>query len=256
MNDSLSLGALSIKGALEWNDESSLENSYLCSGYVAIEGSWNMKLQSHSAWIYIKDNGAYHPQLRTRSFGSIGSNPQVHIEGRKLQRTWSLLSESLNKGDEKMKLLHNPVLMGWKVGDRIAVAPTKRLAEGFAAECRVINIEDDGTIELDRPVEDTFDAEFAPPIADGGEPMLKSAEVVNLDRNIVITGDDFTEVGCNPNLPEAVFGEQTSVEGCRCSSFRTKCTVGLHTMMSKSEGSLEAQIKNVRVEKCGQRGEL
>lgn len=255
MNDNLNLGALIVRGAVEWKDELSPVNSYLCAGYIAIEdrGSWDMKLQSKLAWIYIKDNGAYHPKLRSRSFGSVGSNPMVNIEGRLLDRTWSLLSKPLVAGDEKMKLMHNAALMGWKVGDRIAIAPTKKLARGFGAEFRIHNIEDDGTITLDRPAEDNFEAEFAPPMGDGQQPMLKSAEVVNLDRNIVITGDDFTQVACDPNLPEAVPGEQTSVEGCRCSSFRNKCTVGLHTI--HMEGSV-ARIRNVRVEKCGQRGEI
>jgi hypothetical protein len=81
--------------------------------------------------------------------------------------------------------------------------------------------------------------------------MLKSAEVINLERNIIITGDDFTQIACDPGLPEAVAGEETSVLGCRCSSFRTTCTMGLHTI--QMHGGL-ARIQNTRVEKCGQRG--
>ena len=150
-----------------------------------------------------------------------------------------------------MELMHNADMMGWRKGDRIAIAPTKRLAEGFGAEFRILEIKSDGTVKLDKAVQDSFDAEFAgPPIA-GRQSMLKSAEVINLDRNIVITGDDFTHVPCDPDLPEAVPGEKTSVEGCRCSSFRSTCTMGLHTM--HMEGSV-ARIQNVRVEKCGQRG--
>jgi hypothetical protein len=253
MNDSLNVGALSVQGSVKWSDEMSLENSYLCAGYVAIKGSWDMRLESKSAWIYIKDNGASHPMLRTRSFGTMGENAILRIEGRKLQRTWSLLSNSLERGDQKMELLHNPALMGWRVGDRIAVAPTKRLAQGIAAEFRINNMEADGTIELDGLVQDSYEANFAPPIIGGEQPTLMSAEVVNLDRNIVVTGDDFTEVICDPNLPEAITGEETSIGGCRCSSFRKKCTVGLHTMVHSSK---RAQIRNIRVEKCGQRGEM
>ena len=80
---------------------------------------------------------------------------------------------------------------------------------------------------------------------------LLSAEVVNLSRNIVLTGDDFEEVQCDPNLPEAVTGEQTSVLGCRCAGFRTKCHVGLHSM--QKFGGV-TKIEDIRIEKCGQRG--
>jgi len=253
MDDSLNLGALKVHGAIVWNDEVSPTNSYLCAGYVAIEdqGSLDMQLQTKSAWIYIKDNGASHPQLRSRALGSVGSNSMVNIEGRHMNRTWSLLSKPLMTGEWKMVLMHNPNFMGWQVGDRIAISPTKRLAEGFGAEFAIADIGDDGVVTLSKSAGDDFEAEFSPPIGNG-RPMLKSAEVVNLTRNIVITGDDFSEVGCDPNLPEAVLGEETSVEGCRCSSFRSTCTVGLHTIHMR--GSV-ARIKNTRVEKCGQRGE-
>jgi hypothetical protein len=257
MDDNLNVGALIVRGAVEWNDDLSLANSFLCAGYIAIEeqGSWNMKLESNSAWIYLKDNGTSHVMLRSRSFGGAamndGDNPLVSIEGRQLERTWSLLSKSLVTGDDKMVLLHNPTLMGWRVGDRIGIAPTERLSTGTGEEFRIQSIDSsDGTITLDRAVQGNFDAEFAPP-AGNGQPMLKSAEVINLDRNIVITGDDFTQVACDPILPEAVAGEETSVLGCRCSSFRTTCTMGLHTI--QMHGGV-ARIQNARVEKCGQRG--
>ena len=256
MNDSLNVGALIVRGAVEWNDDSSLANSFLCAGYIAVEGqgSWNMKLKTNSAWIYIKDNGNSHVMLRSRSFGGVGNegdNPSVNIEGRHLERTWSLLSKPLVTGDEKMVLMHNPALMGWRVGDRIGIAPTERLSTGFGEEFRIQTIDSsDGSITLDRAVQGNFDAEFAPPLG-GDQPILKSAEVINLDRNIVITGDDFSQVQCDHTLPEAVLGEETSVLGCRCSSFRTTCTMGLHTIQMHAG---VARIQNTRVEKCGQRG--
>lgn len=67
----------------------------------------------------------------------------------------------------------------------------------------------------------------------------------------MITGDEFKHVPCDPNLPEAIPGEETSVLGCRCSSFRSQCTMGLHT--AAMHGG-EASIQNTRIERCGQRG--
>mmetsp|Transcript_10408 Transcript_10408/g.20528 ORF Transcript_10408/g.20528 Transcript_10408/m.20528 type:complete len:162 (+) Transcript_10408:586-1071(+) len=148
-----------------------------------------------------------------------------------------------------MKLLHDPREMGWKVGDRLAIAPTEELARGWGQVVRISGIQGNGVITLDGTIEHAYRADF-----EVGEnaayAALLSAEVVNLSRNIIITGDDFEHVPCNPNLPESFPGEQTSVLGCRCSSYRTICTIGLHTM--QKFGGV-TKIINTRVEKCGQR---
>jgi len=265
MDESLNVGALVIRGSLEWNDFTvgTSQSTFLCAGYVAVEenGSFQMDIQqqNQSAWIYLKDNGATHSVLRNRSFGSAAipdsnDNPTVNIKGRELIRTWSLLSNPLLKGETTMKLMHNPTFMGWSIGDRIAIAPTELRSTGVGQDFRIQAISNSGIITLSKAAQYDFDAEFYPPLqkeGNGGEAALKSAEVVNLDRSIVITGDDFSHVMCDPNLPEAVPGEQTSVYGCRCAHFRNKCTVGLHT--AQMNGG-EMQIQNTRVEKCGQRG--
>ena len=67
-------------------------------------------------------------------------------------------------------------------------------------------------------------------------------EVVNLARNFVITGDDFTDESC------------TTVGGGG-----TRCTVGLHTIAIGDQSGVTGptlQMKHTRVEKCGQRGIL
>ena len=138
-----------------------------------------------------------------------------------------------------------------RIGDRIGIAPTEKRATGHGEEFIIIGIDDKGSLLIDRAAQHDHAASFVPPPPQGNAPALMSAEVVNLSRNIVITGDEFKHVSCDPNLPEAVAGEQTSVLGCRCSSFRNKCTLGLHTA-AMNGGS--ARIQNTRVERCGQRG--
>ena len=259
MTSNLNIGSLIIRGSLEWTDATQASsNAYLCAGYIAIEGTgqWNMNVQQKNSWIYIKDNGAVHNQLRTRTFGAVAMNPGdypiLDLQGRELTRTLSLLSSPLKNGDVTMKLLHKPDLMGWNVGDRIAIAPTKLRSEGIGAEFYIQSIDaGDGTITLSNPVQDDFDAEFIPPVNQGMQPALKSAEVVNLQRSIVITGDDFDHISCDNTLPEAVPGEQTSALGCRCASFRSQCTMGLHIIHMHNG---ESRIQNTRIEKCGQRG--
>ena len=141
---------------------------------------------------------------------------------------------------------------GRRVGDRVGVAPTEERSRGHGEEFTIVGIDAAGALLLDRPAERDHAASFLPPPPLGNTPALMSAEVVNLSRNILITGDAFKHVPCDPDLPEAVAGEQTSALGCRCASFgRSTCTVGLHTAVMNG-GS--AQISNTRIERCGQRG--
>ena len=120
VNTSVNLAALVVKGDVEWSDNTQIDPSaFICAGYIAVEGlgKWEMELQSKDAFIYIKDNGAVHPKLRSRSFGSVAVDdvdfPIIDINGRELARTWSLLSKPLQQGNGRINLMHNPDLMGW-----------------------------------------------------------------------------------------------------------------------------------------------
>ena len=254
MDASLHVAALRILGSVKWTDATQIDpNIFLCAGYIAIEGSnahWNMNLHNKLGWIYIMDNSMVHPSLRTRAFGAIGGF--IDIQGRNMERTWSLLSSPMMPGKNTMELLHDPRLMGWKIGDRIAVAPTEKSSQGWAQDFVIAGIDDDGIVTVDRAASYTFKAEFTSyGNGDGKNVATKSAEVVNLSRNIVITGDDFVNVDAVDGLTEANPNEGTSSEGCMKNNVRTKCTYGLH-VVHMFEGV--SRIQNVRVEKCGQRG--
>lgn len=140
------------------------------------------------------------------------------------------------------------------MGDRIGIAPTKHGSSGTGLTFTIASI-DGYTVQLSgsNSSEDVYEATFI----NGrsvSPPVLKSAEVVNLSRNVVITGDDFEHVPCDPSVTS---NEETSSAGCKCSPTRAKCTLGLHTIhhshgSTSGPGSME--ISNARVEKCGQRG--
>ena len=122
LDESINLAALTVMGNVEWNDNTQVDShAFLCAGYVSIEGhgKWEMNLHHKDGFIYLKDNGATHHHLRTRAFGShaVSSSdyPIIDITGRELVRTWSLLSDPLKKGDDSIRLMHNPNLMGWYV---------------------------------------------------------------------------------------------------------------------------------------------
>jgi len=149
MSSSLNVPALIVRGEVYWRDVDQLDDEqYLCAGYVAVEGNGKFIMNVGSsdsssnkkAWIYIKDNGAVHPQGRSRFFGGVGAStssinnfgPTIDITGRKMSRTWSLLAEPFKNNEISLKLLHSPIRMGWKVGDRIGISPTQKGSEGQA----------------------------------------------------------------------------------------------------------------------------
>lgn len=271
MTSSLVVDALVVQGHLFWRDVDQVQvgDQWLCAGFVAMEseGRFIMNVQdaAKTSWIYIMDNGAIHPIGGSRYFGGVASHddttsngPVVKIKGRTLSRTWSLLSAPFATGQSTLKLLHSPLRMGWQVGDRVGISSTAPSSAGTGQTFTITALDDSGEVTVDGTSDQDHRADFYPPTKQGeidsSDPYaaaILSAEVVNLSRNIIITGDDYRHVPCDAGLPEAVSGEQTSTQGCRCATFRTKCTVGLHTAQMHA-GSMS--IQSVRVEKCGQRG--
>ena len=78
---------------------------------------------------------------------------------------------------------------------------------------------------------------FAGTLAGAGYTALRGAEVVNLERTVVVTGDDFTHQSCTDDAGVA-----------------KTCTDGLHSIAKYPGAELNAEY--VRFEKCGQRGRL
>lgn len=69
-----------------------------------------MNVERKNAFIYIKNNGIKDAAMGVRAFGSYSSG-KINVKGRKLARTWSLLSERATFGMTSISLLHNPVDM-------------------------------------------------------------------------------------------------------------------------------------------------
>lgn len=266
MDSDLNVGALTLLdgGELEWKDspEGGATSHYLCAGYIISSGSastFHVDLTSEpdsTGFIYIKNNGAKPAavdMMGERVLGTYNGGNMI-VKGSEKARTWTLLSEPLGVGESSMKVIHDVSQMGWKVGDRIGVAPTEHGSAGKASTFIISAITNSFTIELSHP--NSNDKPYGSAFINGqssSPPVLKAAEVVNLSRNILITGDDFEHIPCDPSITSS---SETSSVGCKCSATRTKCTVGLHTIHhshpSPSPGTM--QISNTKVEKCGQRG--
>eukprot|EP00592_Proboscia_alata_P020785 CAMPEP_0194404928 /NCGR_PEP_ID=MMETSP0176-20130528/3397_1 /TAXON_ID=216777 /ORGANISM="Proboscia alata, Strain PI-D3" /LENGTH=171 /DNA_ID=CAMNT_0039203487 /DNA_START=73 /DNA_END=585 /DNA_ORIENTATION=+ len=165
----------------------------------------------------------------------------IDVTRREMARTWSLFSSPVNARKGTLKLLHSPIRMGWNIGDQIGVAQTKNRSEGTGQAVTIVLMNHNG-ITVDTLLNDDFHAGFIPPPilsysntgadagagvdADAGAgtsvnltrprtllPALLAVEVVNLSWNIIITGDEFSVVECNSNLPESIPGKQTRAKG-------------------------------------------
>ena len=69
-----------------------------------------MNLPTKNGIIYIKNNGAKDARISTRAFGSYNKG-KINVVGRKLERTWSLLSEKATFGMTSITLSHSPEKM-------------------------------------------------------------------------------------------------------------------------------------------------
>ena len=92
-----------------------------------------------------------------------------------------------------ISLLHNPIDMGWKVGDRIVIAPTDFGSQGNAADFTIQSFDSNNIIKLgDRDGLDMalISSTFESKTVYTGKNMsaLMQAEIINLSRNIIITG--------------------------------------------------------------------
>ena len=233
MDSNLDVAALIIRGTLIWDDETqAAAEQWLCAGYVAAEegAEMNVSVSNGAAYIFIKANGAAHQDLGARALGGVRAN--MWLAGRPLRRTWSLLAESAMAAATSITLLHDPVAMGWRVGDRLMLAPTTSRSSGTADAVVIAGYGAGNTVRLSSALVAAYAAEFRAAGAGHGAPL--SAEVINLSRNLLITGDDLSLV--NP---------------CVASSTAATCTYGLHTALMYG-GSMS--VEYARVEKCGQRG--
>eukprot|EP00592_Proboscia_alata_P011260 CAMPEP_0194366650 /NCGR_PEP_ID=MMETSP0174-20130528/14704_1 /TAXON_ID=216777 /ORGANISM="Proboscia alata, Strain PI-D3" /LENGTH=162 /DNA_ID=CAMNT_0039141961 /DNA_START=141 /DNA_END=629 /DNA_ORIENTATION=- len=157
----------------------------------------------------------------------------IDVTGLEMARTRSLLSSPVNAIKRTLKLLHSPIRLGWNIGNQTGVAPTKNQSEGTGQAVTIVSMDHNG-ITVDTLLNDEFHAGFIPPpifsYSNAGAdadadadvnrtrlrtrfPALLAVELVNFSRNIIITGDKFSVVECNPNLPESILGKQTSVKG-------------------------------------------
>lgn len=159
-----------------------------------------MNLVSKKGYIYIKNNNLKHDKLSYRALGSYDKG-KITIIGRSLPRTWSLLGKKIGRPVTSISLMHDPVEMGWQIGDRIVIGPNNFYeigSVGTAEDFFIGGFGSNNTVHLTNKYgqkASTSKVYFAETRYLNKETFATaSAEVINLSRNILITGDDFTHV--------------------------------------------------------------
>jgi len=218
MDESLEVETLTIYGTLRWDQTKA--NLELRANYVLVEDGGHLVLgtvkspMNRPATVYITDGPHSHPNLGRRFLGGMG---RIEIHGRRMGRTWTLLSQTALPDEKVLYLKHDPRDMGWQVGDRIGLATTSR---GESTVHRILAIAHH-QLTVDEPVKHQHWGGFK---EIGGKRFELAAEVVNLERSVLITGD-------HQNI-------EASNEG-------------LHTIQAGGSGYMD--MRYTRVERCGQR---
>jgi len=140
LNQTLDVQTLTIFGTVKWDTEK--DGLELRACYILVgEGGYfqvgsRTKPMELAATIYIKKGMETHALFGDRFLASEGE-ARVEIHGRRLQRTWTLLSRTAERGDTQLFLKHDPSAMGWRVGDHVGVATT---SHGTSPEHRIVKI--------------------------------------------------------------------------------------------------------------------
>ena len=100
-----------------------------------------------------------------------------------MERTWTLLSQTSEAGSTILTLKHNATAMGWQVGDDIGIATTTRSDSPRHTIVAINGV----TLTLDRPLQFTHWGGIR---TIEGYALEMAAEVINLQRSVLITGDD------------------------------------------------------------------
>jgi len=225
------LASLTIWGKLEW--DSGIDDLQLTAGYVLVEGKGILEIGTESqpmsnlATINLTDAQASpHPTLGSR-FLAGQDKAQIHMHGRPLG-TWTLLARDVAKGESEIELKEDPRALSWRIGDAIGIATTNR---GQTQPYKIVELGLAGskTVKIDPPAAADYWGGWRPihhasgrSSADFNKSFELAAEVVNLQRSVVITGP--------PNWDTADWK-------------------GLHTLMT-GHGFMDARY--IRVENCGQ----
>jgi len=219
---SVDVDTLTVKGSLIWN--TAIDGLELRACHIMVEddglfqiGTMDAPMVLRAA-IYLKRCAESSP-VGVQFFAS-RNRARIEIHGRPLQRTMTLLSTEALSGSSQIALKHDPSEMGWRVGDQIGVATTNA-RKADSTTHRITSLSS-SSLTIEPPLRNDRMGGYR---NIEGHNLEMAAEVVNMERSVLITGDH---------------------EGFHATG------QGLTTMMM-GKGSVGI-IRHTRVEYCGQNG--
>ncbi|MEL6979820.1 MAG: G8 domain-containing protein [Pseudomonadota bacterium] len=142
------------------------------------EGVQSPDMHGHSGHDHM--NEAFHSKMLIAAPGA-----KVSLHGAEA-KSWTQLDGTVSAGANTISVLD---ASGWKVGDKIAIAPTD--FNSFEVEDRFIQSINDGVITLDAPLQ--FQHYGEQQELENGKILDMRGEVANLSRNIRIIGEEDPE---------------------------------------------------------------
>jgi len=182
---SADVNKLVVKGRLTWDTSKDgltlkADSIWITDCGIFEIGSLDAPMMN-DATIYLKSAGGFYSGFGSDAqFGSesMPGRATVEIHGRPLKHPWTLLTKTVQSGDDQIEVEHD--VSDWKVGDKVTVGITGkkyRTTESF----RIRSIS--GQVIF-------LDGSFQNPRL-GRQDRRLQAEVMNTSRNILVTGDDF-----------------------------------------------------------------
>jgi len=128
------------------------------------------------------------------------SKPTITIAGRPLVRTWTLMAQTAEAGESTLWLEHDPVALGWRVGDTVSIADTNK-GDGLSLIYTIAafrNTTSDGApalaaggLVLTEPLTYRALGNLRAQSSLGGPTVALSAEVSLMSRSVTVTGEAF-----------------------------------------------------------------
>jgi hypothetical protein len=197
---------------------------------------------------------------------------KVFIKGRPIKNTFSILVEDVMESAKEIFVQHD--IMDWEVGSEIAIAMTDQafsIGENYnGLDGRVLRPDAQTNsiksihkisnkryqIVLDKEIQPRKDKQLWQseaqmenvPVFLGRPNMLVQAEVLNLQRSVLITGDDFSKQYKNRDTSIPFYDSDFAGEGLHTIQWGSAAQDG-----KTYDGGI-MQINYTRIEKAGQRG--
>ena len=224
--------SVTVRGTLRWPADAAAQ---LTTGFLVAEGpAGAVRIGTAAApaapgsAVNVIDNGRAHPELGRMAVGAEGAGARFDAYGA-AKTPWALLAEPTFAGEAGSDTLRlDRSLDGWRVGDRLAIAPmlspiangSERPAETF--EIRAIA---GRTVTLDRGVA----------TSKAGFPALRlQAEVLNLSRDVVLSGPAGQMQALHSRIGHGAVGTVAYTRVQHCGQHGVNGKYCLHFHMSKA----------------------